>query len=476
MIDHVNNADNLYFERFTIENVKLSMKHVKSGKSPGMDGLYGEHFKHAHDKLYALLALLYNAIIIHGFLPDKIMDTLLVPLVKDKRGCLTKSDNYRPLALTCIVSKVLELLILDRYGSTFRSTDNQFGFKQSHSADLCVLSLKYVVEYYTKLNSPVYLCFLDLSKAFDKVNHWILFDKLIDRKLPSIIVRILIYWYCNQNCFVRWGNTISSSFLVSNGVRQGSILSPVLFNVFTDELSNILTASSVGCNLNSQSVNHLLYADDSVLLAPTPQALQKLLNICEQYAADVELLYNTKKTFCMMVTPKWLKYIDVPHIYLNDKELTFVQEHKYLGIIISCKMCDDLDIKQQTRALYARGNTLISKFRKCDLNVKIKLFKTYCNSFYGSNLWINYHSNVMSKLKYAYGRIFSTLFKIHDKEDILNNMIVHQIDPIEVILRKVAFSLYSRVNLSKNTLVKTIVDSLFFCDSAIFNIWQKILF
>ena len=466
----------MYFERFTSNDVKLAMKNVKSGKSPGMDGLYGEHFKYAHDKLYTLLSLLFNAIIIHGFLPDKIMDTLLVPLVKDKKGCLTKSDNYRPLALTCIVSKVLELIILERYGSILKSTDNQFGFKQSHSADLCVLSLKYAVEYYTKLNSPVYLCFLDLSKAFDKVNHWILFDKLIERKLPSIIVRILIFWYSNQKCFVRWGNTISSSFLVSNGVRQGSILSPMLFNVFTDELSNILNASSVGCKINTHSVNHLLYADDSVLLAPTPQALQTLLNICEQYAADVELIYNTKKTFCMMVTPKWLKDIDVPHIYLNHKELQFVQEHKYLGIILTHNMCDDLDIKQQTRALYARGNTLIARFRKCDLNVKIKLFKTYCNSLYGSNLWIKYHKHVMGKLKYAYGNLFSTLFNIQDKETTVNRMIVHGIDPIEVILRKVAFSLFSRVYDSQNTVIISIIQSLFFCDSAIYGVWQKILF
>ena len=76
------------------------------------------------------------------------MDTFLVPLVKDSKGKLCSGDNYRPLAITCIASKVLELLILDRYSHLLESTSNQFGFKGKHSTELCVFTLKQVVEYY----------------------------------------------------------------------------------------------------------------------------------------------------------------------------------------------------------------------------------------------------------------------------------------------------------------------------------------
>ena len=89
------------------------------------------------------------------------MDTILVPLVKDKRGKLTESDNYRPLAITCVMSKIMELLILSRYSELLKTTDNQFGFKSKHSTDLCVLSLKQVIDYYINSGSSVYLCFLD---------------------------------------------------------------------------------------------------------------------------------------------------------------------------------------------------------------------------------------------------------------------------------------------------------------------------
>ena len=82
----------------------------------------------------------------------------------------------------------------------------------------------------------------------------------------------------------------------------------------------------------------------------------------------------------------------------------------------------------------------------------------------------------MGKLKFAYGKIFSTLFNLHDKDSILDDMIVHGIDPVDVILRKVAFSLFSRVYESCNTLIISIIESLYFCDSAIYSMWRKILF
>ena len=115
------------------------------------------------------------------------------------------------------------------------------------------------------LNSNVYSCFLDASKAFDRVNHYVLFDKLLKRGVPLYVVRILIFWYTSQTMYVRWNNVISSGFGVSNGVRQGGILSPYLFCVYMDDLSIKLNDIKVGCTIGTTLINHLMYADDLVL-------------------------------------------------------------------------------------------------------------------------------------------------------------------------------------------------------------------
>ena len=102
---------------------------------------------------------------------------------------------------------------------------------------------------------------LDASKAFDRVNFWLLFQKLLSRNVPLCIVRILAMWYTHQKMCIRWGNVISPSFTVSNGVKQGGI-SSILF--YMDGLSVLLNSSNIGGQIGHTFLNHLCYADDLV--------------------------------------------------------------------------------------------------------------------------------------------------------------------------------------------------------------------
>ena len=98
-----------------------------------------------------------------------------------------------------------------------------------------------MVNKYRGNNSSVLMCFIDASKAFDRVNHRKLFVKLNQRGVPKYIVKILVYWYGHQTMQVKWGNMVSAPFGVSNGVRQGGILSPVL-HLYIENLSKRLKA------------------------------------------------------------------------------------------------------------------------------------------------------------------------------------------------------------------------------------------
>ena len=118
------------------------------------------------------------------------INTILVPVVKSKSGDLSDRNNYRPIALASVVSKVFELMLLNRCERFLHSADNQFGFKSGLSTELCICTLKEVINHYQSRSRHVLLCFMVASKAFDMVNHWTLFKVLIDKGVPLIIVRI----------------------------------------------------------------------------------------------------------------------------------------------------------------------------------------------------------------------------------------------------------------------------------------------
>ena len=158
--------------------------------------------------------------------------------------------------------------------------------------------------------------------------------------------------------------------------------------------------------------NHLNNADDCVLLVPCPAALQELVNICVEYAYLNEMLYNAKKSVCMAFLPPSLHKLHVPTVMLGSSSLTWVSDLKYLGVYIAKNYSDDIDIKRQTKAIYARGNTLIRKFSKCSPDVKTQLFNTYCSNLYASHLWHNYSKKEFHRVRVAYNNVFRALMSI----------------------------------------------------------------
>ena len=168
-----------------------------------------------------------------------------------------------------------------------------------------------------------------------------------------------MYWYSNKEFYIKWSNQLSSPFTVWKGVRQGSVLSPTLFNVFMDDLSSQLSSSFSGCYFNGHNFNHLFYADDTVLLSPSPHGLQELLDICQRYAVSCGIKYNVKKTKCMCIKPT-SKNILVPDVFINGNVLKWVNEQEYLDVNLRNDQRDDTDINRHIRSTYVRGNILFN--------------------------------------------------------------------------------------------------------------------
>ena len=156
-------------------DIEEALNDLKSGKCAGLDNIQAEHLKNASSVLNVLLSILCTAMMKHGYIVNTILETVIIPVIKNKSGDATDKHNYRPIAISTTMSKVLELLMLHKIDSYLYTTDNQFGFKQNHGTDMCIYALRQTIDYYKRNSSPVFICYLDASKAFDRVNHWCLF-------------------------------------------------------------------------------------------------------------------------------------------------------------------------------------------------------------------------------------------------------------------------------------------------------------
>jgi exonuclease III len=414
MLNTVNTDTQSNCQPFVVTEICEAISKLKKGKACGVDGVYGEALIHGSFSLRERLCDFFNTCLMHSYLPDKLMESVFVPLPKCKHGDLSDISNYRAIAISSCISKVLEGVVLKRLEGFVSSADMyQFGFKKHSSTTLCTHMLKQVVNYYRNRGSHVFACFLDISKAFDKVNYWLLFKKMLAAGMPKHIVQLLAFWYSKQMIRVRWNNVYSEPFCVSNGTRQGSVLSPFLFSFYINDVISNIVSSKVGCFLRGICCNILAYADDLVLLAPSWRAMQSLIDMCVALIANLDLVFNNKKTVCLMFKPTD-NHLTVresfPLLTLGETPLQYVDKVRYLGHIVHRSGSDDDDISREVASLFYRANMLRQKFGNCSHEVKVLLFRTYCICLYGTALWQNFSIGAITRFKSAYARSMKLLF------------------------------------------------------------------
>ena len=257
-ICQVDSPDDLFFSAL---DIRAAVGRLKLHKNDGYVGLSSDHFVNAGDDCLVHISMLFNSIVVHGSLPDIFLYSTIVPIPKGRNVNLSDSSNYRGIALSSLYGKLFDNAVLMYFSCKLETSDLQFGFKTKHSTSQCTFVLKESLSYYVDNNSSVYCAFLDATKAFDRVNYCKLFRLLIKRKLPVLFVRIILNFYVSNFVRVSWCGFFSEYFLATNGVKQGGVLSPVLFCVYLNELLLVLSAAKVGCSVGSNYVGALAYAD-----------------------------------------------------------------------------------------------------------------------------------------------------------------------------------------------------------------------
>jgi len=184
----------------------------------------------------AVVCKYFNSLIVifSSYIPEGFRYNYIVPTHEPKE-CYSKSltcDDFRGIPISPIISKVFEYCFLDRFGSFFERADNQFGFEKGIGCSFAIRVVRNDVEKFTKGGSTSNLCAIDLSKAFDRVNHHALYQKLMKRVIPNELLNILECWLSRCYSCVKWYDAWSYLFIVNFGIRQGLVLSPFLFAVY----------------------------------------------------------------------------------------------------------------------------------------------------------------------------------------------------------------------------------------------------
>ena len=443
----------------TVDLARSLSQKLKPDCAGGLDGLSANHIMFAHEIIYLHISIFFNLCLVHSYLPAACTNSVITPITKNKHGSVSAISNYRPIALPTVISKYFEHYILFMTSNFLSSVDNQFGFKPAHSTDMCHFLLKQAISQYNTHGSPVFVAFLDASKAFDKVNHHILFKKLTECNVPEIFVKLLANWYSSQLLCVRWGTIYSKFFTVSNGVRQGSILSPILFAVYMNQLSQTLNKLNVGCFIGQHCLNNILYADDICCIAPSCKGLQNLLDVCYEYAQSHDISFNCSKTKIMMFKTKFLKLNFVPKLQLGNCVIDYVEKVKYLGFLLTCDLQDDIDMYRQLRYVYGTANRLRSKFSDCSKNVKNYLFRTFMYSFYGSSIWSSYRQSTFHRLRVSYNNAYRILFNLRHRVSISSTLVQNNICTFQALIRKYVACFMIRCANSCNIWISSLVNS-----------------
>ena len=328
------------------------IKRMKNGKAAGIDEIKTEHLKALGDEGLNRITELCNKIFNTGYIPKELRHSLFITIPKKKNA--QKCEEHRTISLMSHVTKILLSIIIERNKEKIDAqiSDSQSGFRPGIGTREGIFNIRQIVDKMLAKKKKVYCCFIDYEKAFDRVYHSTLMTILEDINIDSKERRIIQNLYWKQSASIITSSGTSDEFEVKRGVRQGCVLSPNLFNLYTE---NIFKEDLVGVRVGGENVSNLRYADDTVLIAESVKELQTLVDEVKNRSKIKGLSMNVKKTKTMVIRKNTKSRCKI-EIKVDDKTLEQVQQYLYLGHIITEDGKCEVEIRR--RIEIARSNFL----------------------------------------------------------------------------------------------------------------------
>ena len=335
----------------TPELVAKKIKAMKDNKSPGVDGIPPKLLMEAVEQISIPLARVFNLSLKEGVVPFEWKEANIIPLFK--KGSRNKSENYRPVSLTSVICKLLDRLIKDHMVDFLVKhkllNSSQHGFLKARS---CLTNMLCFLEEITKwidVGSPVDIIYLDFQKAFDKLPHQRLLLKLKAHGIGDSITDWIEQWLTDRRQRVVVDGEVSNWKSVLSGVPQGSVLGPILFLIYINDLDDSITS------------NILKFADDTKLFRKVntdgdKQHLQNDLDRLVKWSEKWQMLFNFGKCKCLHTGHGNLNV----NYKMRDTVLGTTVKEKDLGVIISA----DMKVSEQCGIAASKGNQILGLIRR----------------------------------------------------------------------------------------------------------------
>ena len=356
-----------------------------------LDEISNDAIKWGIQLLEAPLLHLYNQVLNTGCFPHIWSDGLIIPLhKKNDKSCV---DNYRGLIISSCVGKLFTKILTKRINKFMRINGlwkfNQCGFKADHRTEDNLFILNTIYEKYVNMeNKTVYTAFVDFSKFFDKINRTFLLYKLLRYNISGKVYNIIKSMYSNTAYQILINGNLSPKLSASLGVKQGCCMSPILSNIFQNDLHDIFDDSDP-IVLENVSFNSISWADDLLLMSTSKEGLQRCIDDLHGYCAKWGLEVNASKTKSMVLSKS---HFVSENFRYGNADIECVKYIQYLGFSITYNlnlkyvMTDRIDKASKMadmvlRAIRTTGNVSV----KLSLNIFDKQISPVV--LYGSAIW-----------------------------------------------------------------------------------------
>ena len=455
---NVDTNEELKIPPFTIEEIEHAMKQLKCGKAPGVDGIYSEMIKAGGSTITNALHKLFNKILLTNKIPEDFKKAEIVLIYKkgDRKEC----KNYRPISLLNHTYKTFMLALANRIKNDLYSflPKSQAAYQPGRTTIEQIISLEQIIEKAIEFNKPVYAVFIDFTKAFDSVKLPSLWSALEKTTINKRYIQLLRNTYSGSKSKIRTNLGTSQYIDILKGVKQGDILSAILFCVLLAAILNNIEDSS-GYNIGGQLISNLGYADDIAALDEDPKRLQKYLDEFCNEAEKTGLKINIDKTNALTTAQ------DQPSITINNRNIEYVENFTYLGHNINNKNNHQIAVDSRiTKGWMAvNKNKILLTSPRIPLPTKVNIYQTYILPvvLYGCEC-ITWSNTLFHHIEVFQNKIMRMMtgVKLSDRITIKSLRERTKLASIETEIKKRKIRLFGHLKRQKSGVVKICIEGM----------------